>query len=52
MTTNVKSDRNEEREKNLQPTETFFFHHLFININACLQCNVKRLQIGEREKPT
>jgi len=21
-----------------------FFHYLFININACLQCNVKRLQ--------
>jgi hypothetical protein len=27
-----------------------FFHYLFININACLQCNVKRLQKKKKKR--
>jgi hypothetical protein len=42
--TNAKSDREEEEEKKKATNWTFFCHDLFININACLQCNVKRLQ--------
>jgi hypothetical protein len=47
--TNAKSDREEEEKKESNQLNIFFCYNLFININACLQCNVKQLQ---KEKKT
>ncbi len=44
------TEKKEKRKKTCVTNWTFFCHNLFININACLPCNVKRLQKETRKR--